>query len=133
MINKKLLFIFLLLAVLQACKPAISANDLEGKWLYIKVEYLNQSPKIIQQEEDLKEKSPMIIFVKNGKAQIISGKKIISSGNFSLENEIIRYEEVLPDGIKRKIPFLIKSLEDDILVFESMDQDAIRITAKRVK
>lgn len=119
--------------MLSACKSTVTSNDLTGKWVYTKVEYLNQSPVLVEQEEDLELKSPMIIFNEDGKAQILSDQKIISKGQYTLEAPIIRYEEVLPEGIKRKIPFLIKSLENNVLVFESMDQNTIRITAKKVE
>ena len=48
-----------------------------------------------------------------------------------MDGKIIRYEEILPDGQKRKIPFLIKELTDQQLIFQTMDSEVKIITAHK--
>lgn len=121
--------IFLLICT--SCGKSYKEEQLIGEWEYIKVEYTNQNPVLVQNKDDLKEKYPSIKFHKNKKCQIFSAGKVISEGEFFLEKDIIRYEEVLQVGIKRKIPFIIKKLENDELIFETLERDVKRITSKR--
>lgn len=127
-ISFKLLIILL---IFSSCGKSFNEKALIGEWIYQKVEFTNQQPVIIQDENDLSEKHPSILFNKDKTCKIFSGGKIISEGTFFLEKDIIRYEEVLQVGIKRKIPFLIKKMEDNVLIFETLEKDVKRITAKR--
>ena len=42
---------------------------------------------------------------------------------------MIRYTEDLPGGQKREFPFLIKSLSEKELVFQTMEQNFTTVTA----
>jgi hypothetical protein len=121
--------IIIILLFLTSCKTSINKVDLIGNWYYTKVEYLNKS--IQNPLPDISEQKPYFSFHQDGKAEIYSSGKILSQGTFTLENKIIRYVEVLEGGIKREIPFLVKELEGNHLVFETMDAQVKRITALR--
>ena len=69
----------------------------------------------------------------DGKAEIYSSGKILSEGTFTIESDIIKYEEILKGGIRRKIPFLVKELKGNHLVFETMIAPIQRITAVKGK
>ncbi len=119
------------LLLLSSCGASYNEKDIIGEWIYTKVEFINQQPPLIQDEEELKEKYPSINFKQDKTCEILSGGKVISEGTYLIEKDIIRYEEVLQIGITRKIPFLIKKLENGELVFETLEEDVKRITAKR--
>jgi len=119
------------LLVCSSCGASFKEEALIGEWVYKKVEYIHQQPVLVQGEQNLSEKYPSIQFSQNGKCKIFSGGKVISEGTFFLEKDIIRYEEVLQVGIKRKIPFLIKKLENNEIIFETLEKDVKRITAKK--
>ena len=121
---------FLILLLFVSCKFDVKQEDLVGKWTYTKYESLNKSSEGLV---DLEEQKPYIVFKSNGDCKIYSSGRLLSKGTFTLENKIIRYEEVLGDGVKRKIPFLIKELEGNQLVFETMDAEVKRITALKNK
>lgn len=127
--RSKLYALLLGFTVLFACKQRIKTEEIEGKWLYQKVEYLRQNPVVVTEADELKADEPYIVFEKNGKAKIVSSGKILSEGTFVLDGDIIRYEEILPEGQKRAIPFLVKELKGGQLIFETMNQDTKRITA----
>lgn len=127
----KLYIVIWSFSMLFACKHNLKTEQIEGKWLYQKVEFLRQNPVIITEGDELKADEPYIVFEKSGKAKIVSSGKNLSEGTFVLDGDIIRYEEVLPDGQKRAIPFLVKELNAQQLVFETMDKDTKRITAKK--
>lgn len=127
--NYKLYIVLISLALLFSCKQSVKTAQIEGKWLYKKVEFLRQNPVIVREGDELEADKPYIIFEKSGKAKIMSSGKILSEGAFVLDGDIIRYEEILPDGQKRAIPFLIIEIDEKHLIFESMDQDTKRITA----
>ncbi|MEO5910547.1 MAG: hypothetical protein ABIP95_06640 [Pelobium sp.] len=120
------LYILALLFIV-ACNSSINKENLIGKWNYQNYEYTNKS--IQEPLANIQEQKPAIVFYANGKAEIYSSGKILSHGTFYLENKIIRYEEVLDNGIKRKIPFLIKELDENQLIFETMEAPVKRITA----
>jgi hypothetical protein len=61
------------------------------------------------------------------------GGKLLSYGTFRMEDNMIRYKEVLEGGTTREFPFLIKKISENRLVFETMEQDATRITAERIR
>lgn len=114
--------------VLVSCKASIKPEDLVGKWTYIKYESVNKS---LESYVDLDQQKPYIIFKTDGVCEIYSSGKLLSRGTFNLENTIIRYVEVLAGGAKREIPFLINELEGNQLVFETMDAEVKRITARK--
>lgn len=119
---KKYLLILLLFV---SCKFSFKQEDLVGKWMYTKYESLNTSEGLV----DLKEQKPYIVFKTNGECEIYSSGKLLSKGTFTLENKVITYIEVMDGGIKRGIPFIIKELESNQLVFETMEAEVKRITA----
>lgn len=125
------IFSIIVALFISSCNSSVNSENLIGKWVYVKVEFTNQNPVIVQEKLDLKDKNPHIIFNENGSAVIYSSGNVISKGKYVLENKIIRYEETLQDGQKRKIPFLIKELNQNKLIFESMEQDVKRITAEK--
>ncbi len=59
------------------------------------------------------------------------GGKKLSSGNFQMDGRMIRYTETLPNNQKREFPFLVKSLSEKQLVFQTMEQNSTVITAIR--
>jgi hypothetical protein len=126
---KNYVFFILIIFGFTSCFSGIKQEDLIGKWQYTKYEYTNKS--VEAPPIDLKEQQPYIVFYKDGKAEIYASGKLLSHGTYSLDGKIIRYEEVLENGIKRKIPFLIKELNPNQLVFETMEAEVKRITAQK--
>ncbi len=122
------LFIFTIL-LFTSCLTGIKNEDLIGKWKYTKYEYTNKS--VAAPNIDLSEQQPYIVFHGDGKAEIYSSGKLLSHGTYFLDHKIIRYEEVLENGVKRKIPFLIIALNQTTLVFETMEAEVKRITAEK--
>ena len=116
---------------LSSCGTSIEESDLQGKWVYKEVSYLKENPPVTEKGTDLTEKHPYMLIGGQGELAIYSEDKILSKGTFTLERNIIRYEEVLEGGIKRKIPFLIKELTAKTLSFETMDSNTIRIVAEK--
>lgn len=113
-----------------ACSAGVKKEDLVGRWNYVSYEYANKSlekPVGV----DLSVQKPYIQFNKSGSCKIISSGKVLSAGSYYLENKIIRYTENLGGLQKRAIPFLIKSLTAKELVFQTMDAEAMLITAVR--
>lgn len=120
-----------LLAVSSACTRSVKDEDVYGVWQYIKVENPNQGD--ITPDEELKENDPSIRFSEGNKLEMIWGGKVLSKGTYHIEYPVINYEENLKEQGSRKIKFLIKKLEDDILVFQTMEADAVRVTARKLK
>lgn len=110
-----------------SCTTGIKKDDLIGNWHYTKVEYVSSSMKDLA--PDISEQKPYFSFHQDGKAEIYSSGKVLSHGTYKVENNIIRYEEVLDGGVKRKIPFLIKELDSHHLVFQTMQAPEQKITA----
>lgn len=125
-------FLLLFIIGFTSCQPGIKQEDLIGKWKYIKYEPVNK-PSDASSSALIDAQQPYIVFQKEGKAEIYSSGVILSHGTFYLEDQIIRYEEVLEANVKRKIPFLIKELNPKQLVFETMDAEPKRITAEKIK
>lgn len=125
----KIDLILLVCVFLSACSNKIKQEDLIGEWHYLSYEYSNKS--LNKPLANIKSQKPYIKFEANGACKIVSSGKTISEGNYYLENKIIRYTETLPNGQKRPIPFLIKSLTDKELVFQTMDAEVKIITAMR--
>lgn len=124
----------ILIAVLfiAACTRNIKPGELYGKWNYIRVENPKNAEESLS-EQEVAEQAPYIEFSENGSLVIMWGGKKLSSGKFKMEGDIIRYTESLPGGVKRPIPFAVKKLTADELVFETLEQDYTRITARRTK
>ncbi|WP_170827283.1 hypothetical protein [Arcticibacter eurypsychrophilus] len=107
-------------------------QDLYGEWKYIKVENPNQNPSNTTSEEELSANDPSISFTSKGDMVMIWGGKQLSHGTFKLEYPTISYQESMADGRIRSIRFLIKRFNQDILVFETMEADAVRVTARKM-
>jgi hypothetical protein len=120
-----------LLAVSSACTRSVKDEDVYGVWQYVKVENPNQGE--ITPDEELKENDPSIRFIEGNKLEMIWGGKVLSEGTYHIEYPVINYEENLKEQGSRKIKFLIKKLEGDIIVFQTMEADAVRVTARKLK
>jgi len=128
---KSFLIYSFLLIVLVGCIVSINRQDLVGKWNYISYEYQNKS--LNKTLANIALQKPSIVFNKDGSALIYSSGKVLSSGTYQLDGKIIRYVEVLQNGQKRNIPFLINELNNDELIFQTMDAEVKIITSKREK
>ena len=119
----------IVLIVLTSCSNTIKPEELYGRWNYVKVD--NANPQDTLPDGELELQSPAIIF--NNKQDLIIewGGKTLSSGKFRMEGKMIRYTEDLPDGQKREFPFLIKSINEKELVFQTMEQSATTVTARK--
>lgn len=124
-------FILGLIIMFWGCTPSVEDKDVYGVWQYIKVENPNQGE--VTPDEELKENTPSIQFSEGNRLEMIWGGKVLSKGTYHIEYPVINYEENLQENGSRKIKFLIKKLEDDILVFQTMEADAVRVTARKLK
>jgi hypothetical protein len=129
---KKYVLFGVFIAMLYGCKSSPSANQLYGKWKYIKSEQPNANPPDSTSSGDLKIEDPSIQFFKDNTLQIWWGGKMISHGKFTVEDRKIQYTETLPDGSTRKFPFWIMDFTGKQLVFYTTGEDGTRITAVRV-
>ena len=123
----RILFIFIVF--ISSCSNFVSPEDLYGRWNYVQVENSNSADSLTKDE--LKKQSPAIIFSENKDLIIEWGGKQLSHGKFRLEGKMIRYTEFLDGNRKREFPFLIKKLTDTELVFETMEQNFTRVTARK--
>lgn len=115
---------------LLSCSSSVDPRELYGEWEYVKI--LNvRSPEESTTKEEIAEESPSIRFSENNDLVIMWGGKQLSHGKFRIEGNMIRYTENLPDGKTREFPFLISELTEDKLVFETMENQATRVTARR--
>lgn len=132
--NKRLIIVCtaIICIALASCKHSIDPQMLVGKWNYVKVEnpYSPNPPDTVSAQE-LKEKVPYITLSSNGSLQMMWGGKLLSHGTYKLEDNNISYTEQLADGKTRTFPFWIKELTDKTITFETKDDDAIRVTAKK--
>lgn len=117
----------ILIILCSSCTDNVKPAELYGRWNYVKVD--NTNPQDTLPEGELKLQSPAIIFNNKQHLVIEWGGKILSSGKFRIEGKMIRYTEDLPGGQKREFPFLIKSLNEKELVFQTMQQSATTVTA----
>lgn len=127
--KKKYLFYYLLITLLIACNSNVNQQNIIGKWNYISYEYQNKY--LDKTLVNIALQKPFIVFNKDGSASIYSSGRVLSHGKYQLDGKIIRYIEVLPDGQKRKIPFLIKKMNDKQLIFQTMDAEVKIITATK--
>lgn len=123
-----LCFVLPALLLLGACKHAVTATDLYGKWNYTRVEHPKQSPPGAVPTYELKEQAPYIEFTKADSLRMVWGGKLLSHGTFTVDGTNIQYKEILPDGSTRSFPFYISSFKDNSMVFETLGEDASRIT-----
>ena len=110
-----------------SCSNTIKPEELYGRWNYVKVD--NTNPQDTLPDGELELQSPAIIFNEKQDLIIEWGGKKLSSGKFRMEGKMIRYTEDLPGGQKREFPFLIKSLNEKELVFQTMEQNFTTVTA----
>ena len=107
----------------------VDQQELVGSWDYIHIDNLNPSSEDSTTAEDLKLAKPYIHFSEKNELQIFWDGKLLSSGKYKLDGKMIRYTEDLPNGGKREFPFLVSSLSDDQIVFETMSREGSRVTA----
>lgn len=117
----------IVLLVFTSCSNTIKQEELYGRWNYLKVN--NTNPQDTLPDGELELQSPAIIFDNKQNLVIEWGGKTLSSGKFRMEGKMIRYTENLPGGQKREFPFLIKSLTDKELIFQTMEQNVTTVTA----
>ncbi len=122
--------LLLFITISSGCNRTIEPEELYGEWKYIRVESPREDPPVMSDEE-LAAQNPSIIFTKNKDLVIIWGGEKLSHGKFRMDGQMIRYKENLAGGTTREFPFLIKSLSDQELVFETMSQELTRVTAVR--
>ena len=132
---KSILSVLLLFFVtsITGCSYFTSEKDIVGEWKYIEIKTLHEDPKDKISLEELQKLSPSIIFSETGDLKIIWDKKVLSTGKYVLEGNIIRITENIPGGKTRQFPFLIVSVDDHTLKFQTMVQDATIVTARRIK
>ena len=111
-----------------SCKSTISADDLYGKWKYIKVAHPHADPPDSVRKEDIAYYAPYIQFSANNTLIIMWGGKVLSHGKFSIDGHNINYTESLPDGSTRKFPFWISELTDKEIIFETKGDEGSRVT-----
>lgn len=131
--NFLLLIILFASIIFTGCGSSVETEDLYGEWKYIKVENPNQGGSGVTPDAEIKENDPSISFSSKGELEMIWGGKQLSHGTFELAYPLIVYQENLPGGKSRTIKFLIKKLENDVLVFETREADVVRVTAEKVK
>jgi len=119
------------LMLIYGCSGSIAPEKLYGEWEYIKVEGPKQDPPYLMPDDELREQHPSITFSNGNDLVIMWGGKKLSHGRFRLENMMIRYRETLQNGASREFPFLVKELSADRLVFETMEHDFTRVTARK--
>jgi hypothetical protein len=124
------LFVVVLLSVISSCKQVLTPQKLAGKWNYVKVEnpYSTTPPDTVS-FQDIAFNKPYIQLSTSGQLLMMWGGKILSHGTYKVEGQNISYTETMADGIKRNFPFYVKSLTDKQIIFETKEQDAVRVTA----
>lgn len=130
-INSYVCFFLLGALLFGACKHAVTANDLYGKWNYTKVENPNLSPPQSVPESELKENAPYIEFTKADSLRMVWAGKLLSHGTFTVDGTNINYKEILPDGSIRSFPFYISKFKEGSMVFETLGIDASRVTVMK--
>jgi hypothetical protein len=130
---KIILFALLILSLHSSCNQSVKPEQLFGTWRYTKVDYPNQKPAAGMSNAELRSANPSIVFSKNMELKIIWGGKLLSSGTFRMDGKMIRYKENLQNGATREFPFLVEKISSEQLIFSTMEQDASRITAQKVK
>ena len=121
-----------LLFVMPSCKQVLTPQTLAGKWNYIKVEnpYSPNPPDTVP-SQDIALNKPYIQLSATGQLLMMWGGKILSHGTYKIDGQNISYTETITDGNKRTFPFYIKTLTDKQIIFETKEQDAVRVTAAK--
>lgn len=119
--------LLLLCLTATACKHSVTAPDLYGKWNYTKLEHPNKSTPG-PSEGQLSEDAPYIEFTPSDSLRMFWGGKLLSHGTFTVDGTNIQYTEILPNGNTRKFPFFISEFKDNTMVFETLGEDASRVT-----
>ncbi len=125
--KKYALLLLLACATFAGCKHSVTATDLYGKWNYTRLEHPNQSPPGVMPTGDLKEQAPYIEFTKDS-LRMVWGGQLLSHGTYTVDGTNINYKEILADGSTRTFPFYISSFKDNTMVFETLGDDASRVT-----
>ena len=112
---------------MSACKHAVTATDLYGKWNYTKLEHPGQTMPG-PSASDLKTQAPYIEFTKADSLRMFWGGQLLSHGTFTVDGTNIQYKEILPDGSSRSFPFFISAFKDKTMAFETLGSDASRVT-----
>lgn len=125
-------YLAILCIICVSCKHPIDSKMLAGKWDYVKVEnpYSPNPPDTVSAAE-LADKHPYIRLSENGVLLMMWGGKVLSHGTYKVVDGNISYTEELPDGKTRVVPFWIKNLTAKEMIFETKEDDAIRVTAKK--
>jgi hypothetical protein len=120
------------LVLLMSCKQRINitADQLYGKWNYVKVENPNAHPPDSVKSEELKIQKPYILFSKDS-LQMWWGGGILSKGSYTVSGDSIRFNETFPD--KRTFPMIVSKLTDKDLVFETTGGDGSLVTTVKNK
>ena len=118
-----------LLILTTSCSKTIEIEDLQGKWNYISIK--NADPEDIITDAEVKIQNPSIFFSTNNDLIIEWGAKQISHGKFNIDGKMIRYTEFLEGGRTREFPFLIIKLNENELVFQTMEKNFTRVSAKK--
>ena len=119
--------------LIPGCSRSVDQMNLIGKWDYVRIENLNAQSEDSTTAEDLKIAKPYIQFTAENKVQIIWDGKVLSSGTYRLDGQMIRYQENLPGGRQREFPFLVNSLSEEKIVFQTMSNENTRVTALKRK
>lgn len=128
--KKPALLLFFIALSFASCSTAIKQEDLYGRWNYVRVD--NSNPQDTLPAGELELQSPAIIFTPENDLVIEWGGKKLSSGKFRLDGKMIRYTENLQGGQTREFPFLINSLDEKELVFQTMERSTTTVVARRV-
>lgn len=130
MLKKSLLIVTIAVALISSCKQKITvnANQLYGKWKYVKVENPNAHPPDSVKSEELQIQKPYILF-SNDSLQMWWGGGILSRGSYKVSGDSIHYKEILPDGKTREFPLIVTKLEGKTLVFQTSGEDGSEVTA----
>lgn len=117
--------------IFTSCSTQVDQEQLVGNWEYINIENMNPQSEDITTLAELKAARPYIVFSTKKELQIFWDGKILSSGIYRIDGKMLRYTEDLSDGQKREFPFLVKSLSENQLVFETMSSEVTRVTARK--
>ncbi|HVV56232.1 MAG TPA: hypothetical protein VHC47_12940 [Mucilaginibacter sp.] len=129
--GKKYAFVTIsLLIVLSSCtkKVTVKAEDLLGKWKYIRVESPYHNPPDTVTATELDIAKPYILFSKDS-VQIWWGGELLSRGSYKLSGDSIRVNEILKDGRTREFPFIVSKITGKQLMFGTTGDDGTLVTA----
>ena len=132
MTKLKTVFSLAIIAALStACAGGLSADQLYGTWNYVKIDHPKGDATDTVNNDDLAANKPHIIFKKNNELEIWWGGKILSHGSFKTEAKNIQFTEQLEGRQTRTFPFWVSQLDDKTLIFETLDAEGSRVTAKK--